>query len=163
MLFLLLTRYPSPVSTKEMLEFLYPDPDLEPVFVETGVYKIFASLSHKIGTFRTDQYHRAIGYRLYQEPVRKIDMPEPVRTPVTSAHQSLVTDLVKVLNMKKHAKMDDWEKLAILAMVTGKFVFMQDATKHTGNDVLAMLSANIKVGNQTEAKAFEAFKAGIQP
>ena len=64
----LLIRYPSPVTIREMIEIVYPDPDAEPDYPETQIVQRMAQLARKIGAYRIGNGGRAIGYRLFQLP-----------------------------------------------------------------------------------------------
>lgn len=64
----LLIRYPNPVTIRELIEVVYPDPDTEPDYPEGQIVQRMMHLARKIGTFRIDNAGRAIGYRLYQCP-----------------------------------------------------------------------------------------------
>lgn len=64
----LLIRYPNPVTIKELIDVVYPDPDAEPEYPEGQIVQRMIHLARKVGTFRIDNAGRTIGYRLFQTP-----------------------------------------------------------------------------------------------
>lgn len=79
----------------------------------------------------------------------------------TAAHQSLMDDLIKTLSMKKHAKLSNWEKMALAAQTLGRLVAFE--SQHTSTQSLEMIVANIRGGNKTANDAIEQLKASVQP
>ena len=59
----LLMRHPGPVSTSDLIEALYPDPDSEPEFPESEVRRVVSRLRAKVGRNHIVQA-RSGGYRL---------------------------------------------------------------------------------------------------
>ncbi len=66
LLFLML-RCPYPVSKEDLIEWLWPDPALEPEFTENMVYQVMRRLRAKVGEFHIASRVN-FGYRLMQEP-----------------------------------------------------------------------------------------------
>lgn len=66
-LMLLMLRCPNPVSKEEMIEWLWPDPGLEPEFTESMVYQTMRRLRAKVGEFHIPSRVN-FGYRLMQQP-----------------------------------------------------------------------------------------------
>lgn len=66
-LMFLMLRCPNPVSKEEMIEWLWPNPGLEPEFVESMVYHTIKRLRAKVGEFHIPS-RVTFGYRLLQEP-----------------------------------------------------------------------------------------------
>lgn len=64
----LLVRYPEPVRLDDLIETLYPNPDLEPEDAEGVVSERMRNLARKIGTFRINNCGRYRGYWLCQRP-----------------------------------------------------------------------------------------------
>ncbi|MBW8752800.1 MAG: helix-turn-helix domain-containing protein [Sphingomonadales bacterium] len=64
----LLMRYPNPVTVKELVDIIYPDPDAEPDHPEGRIVQKMIHLARKIGTFRIANRGRTLGYRLCQYP-----------------------------------------------------------------------------------------------
>ncbi len=62
----LLLRYPAPVSTAELIEAIYPDPDVEPDSAVTQIHALVRKAGHKIG--RRHIAASPLGYRLVQRP-----------------------------------------------------------------------------------------------
>lgn len=85
----------------------------------------------------------------------------PEATSPTAAHQSLMNDLIKTVSMKKHAKLTNWEKMALVGQLAGRLVSFED--QHKAVESVSMIAANIKGGNKTANEALEQFKASVQP
>lgn len=66
-LLLLMLRCPNPVSKEEMIDWLWPDPSLEPEFTENMVYHTMRRLRAKVGEFHITS-RVTFGYRLMQKP-----------------------------------------------------------------------------------------------
>lgn len=66
-LLLLMLKCPNPVSKEEVIEWLWPDPALEPEFTENMVYQTMRRLRAKVGEFHITS-RVSFGYRLMQEP-----------------------------------------------------------------------------------------------
>ena len=64
----LLIRYPAPVTVRDLIEIVYPDPDAEPECPEAQIVQQMSRLTRKIGAFRLENHGRRIGYRLCQFP-----------------------------------------------------------------------------------------------
>lgn len=58
----LLVRHPQPVTTGELVEALWPDPDSEPGLPEARVGNVIASIRRKVGSGHVR--HDGRGYRL---------------------------------------------------------------------------------------------------
>lgn len=69
-LMLLMLRGPNPVSKEEMIDWLWPNPVLEPKFTESLVYHTIKRLRAKVGEFHIPS-RVTFGYRLLQEPEAK--------------------------------------------------------------------------------------------
>lgn len=61
----LLVRHPRPVTTAELIEAIWPDPDHEAEFAQSRVWALVCSIGRKIGAGRIE--HDGIGYRLNQQ------------------------------------------------------------------------------------------------
>lgn len=68
LLFALLVRYPQPITLGELVEFIYPNPDMEPEAAETAVVQRMHKLARKVGAFRIVTNGRYRGYSLCQRP-----------------------------------------------------------------------------------------------
>jgi DNA-binding response OmpR family regulator len=66
-LLLLMLRCPNSVSKDELIEWLWPDPGLEPEFTETMIYQTMRRLRAKVGEFHIPSRVN-FGYRLMQQP-----------------------------------------------------------------------------------------------
>lgn len=69
-LLLLMLQCPNPVSKDAMIEWLWPDPALEPEFTENMVYHTMRRLRAKVGEFHIVS-RISFGYRLMQQPEPK--------------------------------------------------------------------------------------------
>lgn len=67
LLLMLMLRCSNPVSKEEMIEWIWPDPGLEPEFTEGMVYHTMRRLRAKVGEFHITSRVN-FGYRLQQEP-----------------------------------------------------------------------------------------------
>lgn len=63
----LMLRCPNPVTKEEMIEWLWPNPDLEPEFTEGIIYHTTRRLRAKVGEFHIPS-RVTFGYRLMQQP-----------------------------------------------------------------------------------------------
>ncbi len=63
----LMLRCPNPVSKEEMIEWLWPNPGLEPEFTESMVYQTMRRLRAKVGEFHIPSQIN-FGDRLMQQP-----------------------------------------------------------------------------------------------
>ena len=70
-LMFLMLRCPNPVSKEDLIEWLWPNPGLEPEFTESMVYQTMRRLRAKVGEFHIPSRIN-FGYGLMQQP-------EPVR------------------------------------------------------------------------------------
>lgn len=61
----LLARHPQPVTTGDLVEALWPDPDTEPRLPENRVSKLIASIRRKVGFDHIELDGQ--GYRLSQQ------------------------------------------------------------------------------------------------
>lgn len=68
MLSTLLIRYPEPVTLAELIDVVYPDPDLEPEDAKGSVAERMRALARKVGAFRITYNGRFRGYWLCQRP-----------------------------------------------------------------------------------------------
>lgn len=66
-LMFLMLRCPNSVSKEELIEWLWPDPGLEPEFTESMVYQTMRRLRAKVGEFHIPSRVN-FGYRLMQQP-----------------------------------------------------------------------------------------------
>jgi len=66
-LLLLMLRCPNPVTKTEMIDWLWPDPSLEPDFTDSMVYHTMRRLRAKVGEFHIPS-RVTFGYRLMQAP-----------------------------------------------------------------------------------------------
>ena len=64
----LLVRYPQAVTLAELVEIIYPHPDMEPEAAEMAVVQRLYKLARKIGAFRIVTHGRYRGYSLCQRP-----------------------------------------------------------------------------------------------
>lgn len=66
-LMFLMLRCPNPVTKEEMIEWLWPNPGLEPEFTEGMIYHTMRRLRAKVGEFHIPS-RVTFGYRLMQQP-----------------------------------------------------------------------------------------------
>ena len=64
----------------------------------------------------------------------------------TKAHEELRLDYVKAL--QKHPTMPPIEMLCITAQFLGQLIALQDQTRWTSEQIMAMISMNIQQGNK---------------
>ncbi len=65
-----------------------------------------------------------------------------------SAHVLAARTAVMQAIQQHAASMDAVEILAVLAHAVGQCIAMQDQTKHSAEDLLALVDSNIETGNQ---------------